>query len=106
MNEDEKHFFDLQGFLVLREVLSAGTVRRCNEAIDHHAHLLQPHGRQFEGDSITLASDVRQHWLDGMLGWQRPWCEPFRELFVEPRLRPTSPSFWAPATASTRDRTW
>jgi ectoine hydroxylase-related dioxygenase (phytanoyl-CoA dioxygenase family) len=88
LNDDEKYIFDLNGYRVLRGVLSPEQVARCNEAIDRHADQLVAHERQFEGDSKALASDVRQHWLSGMLGWDRPWCEPFRELLVHARVRP------------------
>ena len=31
----EKYFFDLNGYLVLRDLIDADTLRRCHEAIDH-----------------------------------------------------------------------
>ena len=88
MNDDEKYLFDLAGYLVLRDVLTTDEVARMNEAIDRHRDQLVPHERQFEGESQTLTSEVRQHWLEGMLAWQRPWCEPFRDLLVHPRIQP------------------
>lgn len=88
MNEDEKYIFDLTGYLILRQLLTPDEVARCNAAIDHHSDQLVPHERQFEGDSQALKSDVRQHWLEGMLAWERPYCEPFRDLLVHPRIRP------------------
>lgn len=88
MNEDEKYLFDLQGYMVLRDVLTPEEVAHCNQAIDRHADQLKPHPRQFEGESGALASEVRQHWLSGMLAWERPWCEPFRELLMHARIRP------------------
>ena len=88
LTDEEKYFFDLLGFAILRDVLPAEQVARCNEAIDEHAHLLAPHERRLEGDSRTLTSPVRQHWMSGLLGWERPWCEPFRDLLVHPRIDP------------------
>lgn len=88
MNDDEKYLFDLNGYLVLRQVLTAEQVAACNEAIDRHADQLAPIDRVLEGDSQTLTSQVRQLWLCGLMGWSRPWCEPFRELLVHPRVRP------------------
>jgi len=88
MNDDEKYFFDLSGYLVLRAVLTADEVACMNAAIDHHAEQLTPHERRFEGDSQALTSEIRQHWLEGMLAWERPYCEPFRELLVHSRIRP------------------
>ena len=59
LTDEEKYFFDLLGFAILRDVLPAEQVARCNEAIDEHAHLLAPHERRLEGDSRTLTSPVR-----------------------------------------------
>ena len=45
MTDDEKYFFDLQGYLVIPDVLNADELRRANEAIDanlasvSHSHL-------------------------------------------------------------------
>ena len=88
MNDDEKFLFDLKGYLVLREVLSPGEVARCNEAIDRHAGTFFETGRRLEGDSRVLGGTAKQKWMEGMLAWERPWCEPFRELLVHPRITP------------------
>lgn len=88
MNDDDKYFFDLNGYLVLRQVLTPDQVATCNEAIDRHADQLAPLERRLEGDSTTLTSDIRQLWLSGLMGWERPWCEPFRDLLVHSRIRP------------------
>jgi len=88
MNDDEKYLFDLSGYLVLRNVLNPDEVTQMNAAIDHHQNQLKPHERHFEGDSKTLTSEIRQHWLEGMLAWERPWCEPFRKALVHQRIRP------------------
>ena len=37
MNEHEKYLFDLNGYLVVEDVLTPDEVAFCNEAIDHHA---------------------------------------------------------------------
>ena len=88
MTDDEKYFFDLNGYLVLRDVVDADTIRRCNEAIDHHDDQIEVHERRFEGESKALTSHIRQRWSDEMVAWKRPYCEPFRQLMVHPRLKP------------------
>lgn len=88
MTDDEKYFFDLNGYLVLRDVVDADTIRRCNEAIDRHEAQIETAERRFEGDSKALTSDVRQRWSEEMVAWERPYCEPFRELMVHPHLKP------------------
>ncbi|MBN98282.1 MAG: hypothetical protein CME16_03395 [Gemmatimonadetes bacterium] len=88
VNDDEKYLFDLAGYLVLRQVLTPEDVARCNEAIDCHQEQLVPHERRFEGESKALTSPIRQLWLEGMMAWERPYCEPFRELLVQPKIQP------------------
>ena len=34
MNDHEKYLFDLQGYIVLEDVLSASELKACNDAID------------------------------------------------------------------------
>ena len=88
MTDDEKYFFDLNGYLILRDVVDPDTIRRCNEAIDHYDDQIEVHERRFEGESKALTSDIRQRWSDEMVAWERPYCEPFRQLMVHPRLKP------------------
>ena len=88
MNDTEKYLFDLKGYLVLRDVVDPGTIARCNDAIDHHFDEIETHERQFEGDSQALASEVRQKWCEEMIAWERPHCDPFRELMVQPAIKP------------------
>jgi hypothetical protein len=88
MNDEEKYLFDLNGFLVLPQVLSPDEVRRGNEAIDRHAGRMKEIGRSLARESVALQGTSRRLDLGGMLAWERPWCEPFRELLVHPRIRP------------------
>ena len=88
MNDDEKFLFDLKGFLILKNVLTPEKVARCNEAIDHHADRFFETERTLEGDSKVLGGTAKQKWMEGMLQWESPWCEPFRDLLVHPRIKP------------------
>ena len=88
MNEDEKYLFDLNGYLLLKEVLTEKEVARLNEGIDHHGEQLAPIDQSLAGGSETLEGTSRRKDLGGMLGWERPWCEPFRELLVHPKVKP------------------
>ena len=36
MNEDQKYLFDLTGYLIVENALTAEEVAQCNAAIDHH----------------------------------------------------------------------
>ena len=78
MTDDEKFFFDLKGFLILKSVLTPAEVACCNEAIDRHGDLFFETERVLEGESRVLGGTAKQKWMEGMLAWERPWCEPFR----------------------------
>ena len=88
INDDEKYLFDLNGYLILRDVVDPDLVARCNAAIDHHDDQIQPHEREFEGTSTALTSPVRQRWSDEMLNWGKPWREGFLDLLLLPALKP------------------
>jgi hypothetical protein len=88
MNDDERFLFDLEGYLILRNLLTTDEVTRCNEAIDQHSDRFYETDRTLEGESRTLGGSAKQKWMDGMLAWEHPWCEPFRDLLVHPRIQP------------------
>ncbi|EKX44930.1 hypothetical protein GUITHDRAFT_71713 [Guillardia theta CCMP2712] len=93
MTAQEKYLFDLQGFLVVRGVLSKDEVREANEAIDAHADQFQSRtddhlrnakmGSPLAGDGATPRLD-----MGGMLGWPAPYSNVYRKLLAHPRLVP------------------
>lgn len=90
MNETEKYLFDLRGYIVVEGVLSAAEVARANEAIDHHADRIKERVGEasLSGTSAALKGITGRGDLGGLLGWEKPWCEPFREMMVHPRVVP------------------
>ena len=88
MNDDERYLFDLNGYLVLRGVLSQEDLELCNAAIDHHVDDLNERDGSLAGGSEALAGTSHRRDLGGMLGWERPWCEPFRRLLAHPAVVP------------------
>ena len=88
MNDEEKYLFDLNGFLVLPQVLSPEEVGRGNEAIDRHAGQMQEIDRSLARGSSALQGSSRRLDLGGMLAWERPWCELFRDLLLHPGVKP------------------
>ena len=86
MSDREKYLFDLQGFIVVKGLLSTDEVKRLNEAVDanldkHSEHALRAVGPQLEGKHL------RSH-ISGMLTWEHPWCQPFRDLLAHPQAHP------------------
>jgi hypothetical protein len=88
MNEDEKYLFDLNGYLVLKDVLSADEVAKLNQGIDHHSDQISEIDGSLAGGSKVLEGTSRRKDLGGMLAWERPWCEPWRKLLVHPQVKP------------------
>lgn len=87
VSEEEKYFFDLRGYLIVRSALSAAEVQACNDAIDHYADEIKPRaiddGGLARGSSALAGTEGRRE-LSGMLGWPEPHREPFRQLLVHP----------------------
>ena len=88
MKEIEKYLFDLQGYIVLEGVLSEAEVARANEAVDRHADRIRERIGELSlsGDSAALKGITGRGDLGGLLGWEKPWCDPFREMLVHPRV--------------------
>ena len=88
MKEIEKYLFDLQGYIVLEGVLSEAEVARANEAVDRHADRIRERSGELSlsGDSAALRGTTGRGDLGGLLGWEKPWCDPFREMLVHPRV--------------------
>ena len=88
MNADDKYIFDLTGYLVLKDVLTAEEVAQLNAGIDRHRDLMSEIDRSLSGDAQALQGTSRRKDLGGMLAWERPWCEPFRKLLAHPKVKP------------------
>ncbi|CAK8998332.1 Uncharacterized protein SCF082_LOCUS5598 [Durusdinium trenchii] len=84
--------FDLNGFVVLRGVLSREEVAAANAGIDAHAERLAERrgGLRNTKDNTPLAGDMRTGRLDlgGMLGWDAPHRDVFRKMLAHPGVVP------------------
>ena len=88
MNEDQKYLFDLTGYLIVENALTAEEVAQCNAAIDHHIEGLRERDSSLAGGSAALTGIAHRMDMGGMLAWEKPWCEPFRNLLVHPNVKP------------------
>ena len=89
MNEDQKYLFDLTGFLIVENALTPEEVAQCNAAIDHHIEALRERDSSLAGGgSPALVGTAHRMDMGGMLAWEKPWCEPFRNLLVHPNVKP------------------
>ena len=86
MNEREKFMYDLQGFLKVENFLTAAEVKRLNDAFDDNWDKAIPDPNSHADGA--MAGDLPRDYFDGMLTWEQPWCQPFRELLADSRLIP------------------
>jgi len=84
-----KFLFDLNGYIVIRNVLSAQEIADANAAIDKHQFL----GRNDKGlrnskDNTKFSGDHKTPRLDmgGMLGWEDGHNKIFRKFLCHPNL--------------------
>ena len=96
MDEYDRYFYDLNGYIVVERALSPEQVEALNEAIDHNRDRIgevspensldgrspEHGGRSAEGLKGTHGRGN----IGGYLFWERPWCEPFREIIAPPRI--------------------
>ena len=88
MSDDEKYLFDLLGFVIVRDVLSAAHLELANAAIDAMELRQNP---EYFGDSVALKGENKSTRLgntEGLLELEKPYCEPFREMLAHPQTTP------------------
>jgi ectoine hydroxylase-related dioxygenase (phytanoyl-CoA dioxygenase family) len=82
MDDYQRYFFDLNGYLVVENAMTPEEVAACNEAVDQNRdHIRRRTGEQLlSGGSTALAGAEGRGDIGGMLAWPEPWCQPFRAL--------------------------
>lgn len=88
MTDREKFLFDLQGFLVIRDVLTEAEVARLNEALDANWDQRVDGGLPAYTSDAIEGERLPQGMINGMLQWPSPWGEPFHELLAHPNVVP------------------
>ena len=72
MLEEEKYFFDLTGYLIVRHALTSEEVSECNKTIDRYVDKIQSRSIEnggLAGRSEMLHGQSGRLELTGMLGW-------------------------------------
>lgn len=87
MTDREKFWYDTQGYLVVPNFLTPDEVDRLNEAFDANRDKMVQDGNSNTGNSTTLKGHKRGMFT-GMLEWEHPWCDSFRDLLVHPKTIP------------------
>ena len=92
MRDREQYLFDLQGFLVVKNLLGTDEVGALNEAIDANQDKRGQHVGAADSNQLK-GSHLRGHY-SGMLTWDQPWCQPFRNILAHPKLVPYLNTFF------------
>ena len=94
MNEYEKYLFDLNGYLFIEGALSADQVAAMNAAIDQNRDQIHIRTREQALDGSleaqggraaeNLKGDHGRGDFGNFLFWEKPWCDPFRQVLALP----------------------
>ncbi|HCL27719.1 MAG TPA: hypothetical protein DIC52_04695 [Candidatus Latescibacteria bacterium] len=84
MTDTEKYLFDVHGYVVIEGMLSSDEVSVANAAIDAHADQITPRPNDLARGSQSLAAGKGRGDLGGMLSWDKPHCDPFRQMIAHP----------------------
>ena len=88
MTEHEQYFFDVNGYLVIEDMLSAEMVAEMNSAFDNAGGQqvkLREGDLRLAGDSGKLAGRHGRGDTGLLMQWPEPWCQPFRQLLTHHR---------------------
>ncbi|MBI2194106.1 MAG: phytanoyl-CoA dioxygenase family protein [Planctomycetes bacterium] len=88
MKDEEKYFFDLCGYIVVKEALTAEEVRRLNDAVDANIDKLNERADSLIRGANALAGTSRRKEMGELITMPSPWGETFRSLLAHPRMNP------------------
>jgi ectoine hydroxylase-related dioxygenase (phytanoyl-CoA dioxygenase family) len=86
MDAKERYFWDLTGYLILRDVLSEAEINEANESIDQCADQMHQRPDNEGARDSTALRGVGQKTLFDLLELKKPYCEIFRRLLVHPQV--------------------
>ncbi|MCH8292434.1 phytanoyl-CoA dioxygenase family protein [Candidatus Poribacteria bacterium] len=86
MDEQERYFWDLTGYLIVRNVLTPDELADANEAFEYCREKI-PKGKAGRGSkgSKALVGTGRLE-MHGLLQLPKPYCEPFRKMIAHPAV--------------------
>lgn len=88
MTDAEKYLLDVHGYVVIENALSPEEVAAANAAVDHYADEISIRPNDLANGSTTLRGKMGRGDLGGMLTWEKPHCDVFRQMIAHPRLMP------------------
>ena len=85
MNEREKFLFDLRGYLRVENFLTPEEIQGLNEAVDANHDKYTEDSKMY---GLGMDGTYNRRSMMGMLTWEQPWCQPFRDLIAHRKLIP------------------
>ncbi|HEY4456336.1 MAG TPA: phytanoyl-CoA dioxygenase family protein [Pseudonocardiaceae bacterium] len=85
LSEAEKFFFDVNGYLVIPDVLTPEQVVELNDAFDHGGEHIGELGFSLAQKASRFEAEHRRTEFDAPFGWPEPWGSVFRGLVALPR---------------------
>lgn len=92
MDEREQFLFDLQGFLRVKNFLTPAEVQALNNAIDANRDEMRDDPNSHPAGN--LVGTQKRGSFHGMLTWEQPWRQPFRDLLAHPKAIPYLNTFF------------
>ncbi|MDA1190311.1 MAG: phytanoyl-CoA dioxygenase family protein [Candidatus Poribacteria bacterium] len=87
MDARERYLWDLQGHLVVRNVLSTDEIAEVNEALDYaKQNVREGRGAGARGSEALAGTGARWYGGENLLNLQQPYCHPFRRLLAHPQI--------------------
>ena len=90
ITERERFLFDLNGFLVVRNVFSAEEIAAANVAVDAHQSTMKPRQDALRNAKAgtPMSADGPRNDMGGMLWWPEEQSQVFRDVLTHPKLVP------------------
>ena len=86
MMEKEEYFWDLNGHLVVRDVLEKDEIAEVNEALDFVQRGIHEGAGELGGATSLSGTPARWYRGDNLLSLPRPHCEPFRKMLAHAKI--------------------
>lgn len=88
MDAKERYFWDLTGYLIVRDVLTPDEIETVNEALEYAKQGVTDGapGRGSQGSAALDGSPARWYGGENLLNLPKPHCEPFRTLLAHPQV--------------------
>ena len=90
MNQEELYLFDLNGYLVIEDVLTQEEITAANQSIDQNLDKMHIRSRdqRLDGNSVELSGEHGRGEMGGLLDLDPPWCDPFRLMLAHAKIIP------------------